>query len=155
MSVAEIIPNLWLGNIKIAKNKQFFDDNNISIVINCSRDIPFYSNYTNNIRISVNDNLKHNEIVRLYKYMDKSSNLIHKELLDNKSILVHCYAGVQRSASIIAAYLIKYGEMSLKTAILSIKSKRHNAFTPSVNFLEALIQFEKDIKLKLQQDNEN
>lgn len=145
MSVSEIIPNLWLGNIIISKNKAFYDEHDIKIVINCSKDIPFYCNYTKNIRIPVDDNLKKEEIDRLYKYLDVTSDYINKQLLKNIPILVHCYAGKQRSASIISAYLMKYASMSLKDSILSIQSKRKQAFEPGINFKQALLKFEKSI----------
>jgi len=143
MSVCEILPNLWLGNIRCAKNKVFFDTNTIDIVINCSKDIPFYSNYTKNIRISINDDLTSKEINRFYFYLSKACDLINENLLNNKNILVHCYAGKQRSAGIIAAYLMKYADMNYNNAIQSIKSKRLIAFSPSVNFEIALKKFEK------------
>lgn len=145
MSVCEILPNLWLGNIKCAQNKLFFDTNDIDIVFNCSKDIPFYSNYTKNVRISVNDDLTESEIHRFYFYLSKACDLINENLLDNKNILVHCYAGKQRSAGIIAAYLMKYADMNYNDAIQSIKSKRFIAFTPSVNFEKALRKFENDL----------
>tara|TARA_Y100000385_G_scaffold291870_2_gene373404 strand:+ start:7486 stop:7932 length:447 start_codon:yes stop_codon:yes gene_type:complete len=145
MAVCEILPHLWLGDIRSAKNKIFFDDNNIEIVINCTKDIPFFSNYTTNIRISINDNLEEEEIDKFYLYIDKAVNLINKELLNFKNILVHCYAGKQRSASIISCYLMKYANMSLKESIESVKSKRSVAFTPGINFSKSLLQFEKDL----------
>lgn len=145
MAVCEILPHLWLGDIRSAKNKSFFDDNNIEIVINCTKDIPFFSNYTTNIRISINDNLEEEEIDKFYLYIDKAVNLINKELLNFKNILVHCYAGKQRSASIISCYLMKYANMSLKESIESVKSKRSVAFTPGINFSKSLLQFEKDL----------
>lgn len=146
MSVCEILPNLWLGNINSAKNKSFFDDHNINIVLNCTKDIPFYSNYTKNIRISVDDNLEDSEIDKFYLYIEKAVDLLNIELMNNKNILVHCYAGKQRSASIICCYLIKYANMSLLESIEAIKSKRLIVFTPEINFKNALIKFEKKIK---------
>ena len=44
--------------------------------------------------------------------------------LKNNGILVHCYAGKQRSACVIVGYLMKYGNLSMKNAILAVKSKR-------------------------------
>jgi dual specificity phosphatase 12 len=145
MACCEIIPNLWLGNIKIAQNNNFFEKYNIDCVINCSTDIPFYSNYTDNIRISINDNLKSSEIDKMYSYLDKASDIINKYLLLNKKILVHCYAGKQRSACVIAAFLIKYAGMTLKNSIIAIKSKRLISFTPDINFLESLKRFNNDL----------
>ena len=145
MAVCEIIPNLWLGDIRIAKNKIFFDENDINIVINCSKNIPFYSNYTTNIRISVDDNLQPEEIKKLYLYLDKACDLINEKLLDNRKILVHCYAGKQRSASVIVSYLMKYSNMSLQESIDAVKSKREIIFTPGINFLDSLVKFEKKV----------
>jgi len=145
MSCCEIINNLWLGDIRCAKNKVFFDENNIEIVFNCSKDIPFYSNYTKNIRIKVNDNLEKKEINTFYLYLDKATKLIHESLLDSQAVLIHCYAGKQRSASLIAAYLMRYGHLSRTDAVSTIQSKRLVAFTPGINFKDALTQFEEDL----------
>lgn len=148
MACCEIIPNLWLGNIKIAQNNTFFEKYNIDCVINCSNDIPFYSNYTTNIRIAVNDNLKSSEIDKMYSYLHKACDIINKYLSLNKKILVHCYAGKQRSACVIAAFLIKYADMTLKNSIIAIKSKRLISFTPNINFLDALKKFNTDLRSK-------
>ena len=142
MSATEILPNLWLGSILAAKNKSFFDANNINIVVNCSTDIPFYSNYTVNVRVPVNDNLKPEEIEKLLKYLPITTDFINKNLLNGKNILVHCYAGKQRSAAMIAAYLIKYANMTVADSIQSIQTKRAVAFQPSINFRKSLHQFE-------------
>ena len=37
----EIISNLWIGNLKQIKNKDFYKDKNIKLVINCTTDLPF------------------------------------------------------------------------------------------------------------------
>jgi protein-tyrosine phosphatase len=148
MSVCEILPGLWLGNINSAKSNDFFQIYNISIVINCSKDIPFFSNFTKNIRISVNDNLQRHEIDRMFDYLDKACDLIHNSLLNSESILVHCFAGKQRSATLICAYLMKYGNMSLEVAIQSIKSKRDIIFTPIINFKNTLLKYQQYLKSK-------
>lgn len=41
-------------------------------------------------------------------------------------MLVHCRVGVSRSASVVIAYLIKYGGMDLVTAYLVTRSRRLN-----------------------------
>lgn len=145
MSVCEIIPNLWLGNVKIAQTLTFYTENKINCVINCSKDLPFFDDKSKNIRISVHDNLEKSEILKLYDYFDNCSDFINQHLKENYKILVHCYAGKQRSASIISCYLMKYGNMSLKESIESIKSKRSIAFTPEINFIKSLLRFEKDL----------
>ena len=44
---SEIIPNLWLGNILDSRNKTFMKD--IDVVINCSKNIPFYSKFVTSL----------------------------------------------------------------------------------------------------------
>ena len=78
---SEIIPNLWLGNILDSRNKTFMKD--IDVVINCSKNIPFYSKTAKNVRIKVDDDLQKEEIINMYKYLDNATELIHKFLLEN------------------------------------------------------------------------
>ena len=146
MSATEILPNLWISGIVGVRSNTFYKNNNIKCVINCSKDLPFFSSDTLNIRIPVHDNLKKIEIQNLYKYMEKATNIIHSHFKKNQAVVVHCYAGKQRSASIIVAYLIKYGNMSIEDAVNSIKSKRVYVFTPCNNFIEAIKLFKKNLR---------
>tara|TARA_B110000208_G_C11757920_1_gene425839 strand:- start:786 stop:1238 length:453 start_codon:yes stop_codon:yes gene_type:complete len=140
----EIIPGLWLGNIEDSKIKEFI--NAIDIVINCSKDIPFLTNETKNIRIPIEDNLEKKEIQNLFTSLPKVTSYIHAGLRNNCQIFVHCHAGKQRSASVIVAYLIRYLNISLQRATLLVKSKREIIFTPYMNFGAALKKFEKEYK---------
>tara|TARA_B110000967_G_C18541645_1_gene390925 strand:- start:63 stop:506 length:444 start_codon:yes stop_codon:yes gene_type:complete len=143
-SANEILSGLWLGNIIDSQTEEFI--NNMDIVINCSKDIPFYTKTTKNIRIPIHDNLEQSEIRNLLKFLPKITTFIHTSLLNNKNILIHCHAGKQRSASVIVAYLMKYLKITLEKAIILVKSKRNIIFTPCINFKAALINFEKSIK---------
>jgi len=143
-SANEILSGLWLGNIIDSQTEEFI--NNMDIVINCSKDIPFYTKNTKNIRIPVHDNLEQSEIRNLLKFLPKITSYIHSSLQNNKNILVHCHAGKQRSASVIVAYLMKYLKINLDKAIILVRSKRSIIFTPCVNFKSALITFENSIK---------
>ena len=136
----QILNGLWLGNIIDSKNLEFLEG--IDIIINASTDIPFVSNKTKNIRVSVKDNLEKEQIIKLYTYLDNITEFIYNSLMDNKKIFVHCYAGKQRSATIICAYLMKYLNLSYKSSTELMKSKRVVVFTPLPNFDDALRLFE-------------
>jgi protein-tyrosine phosphatase len=144
---SEIIPHLWLGNILDARNSEFM--NKIDIVINCSKNIPFYSKTTRNIRIAVNDDLAKIEIANMYKYLDNATQFIYDNILKNKVIFVHCYAGKQRSATVICAYLMRYLHISYKEATELMRTKRYVVFTPLSNFDNALKLFETKINKTL------
>jgi protein-tyrosine phosphatase len=143
---SEIIPNLWLGNILDSRNKTFME--NIEVVINCSKNIPFYSKKAKNVRIKVDDDLQKEEIINMYQYLDNATELIHKYLLSNNTIFVHCYAGKQRSATIVCAYIMRYLNLSYKETTDLVRTKRLIIFTPLPNFDEALKHYDEKLKKK-------
>lgn len=147
MKVKEIIPGLWLGDKEISENIQFYKDNEIDIVINCSTDLPFIYLDIEKVRLKVNDNLKNEEIIKMYENLDYITKYINDNLLLCKNILVHCYAGKQRSATIIIAYLLKYGRFNLESSIKLLKSKKEDVFSPTINFINSLKQYNKDISI--------
>ena len=144
MSATEIIPNLWIGDHNSCCNKDFIENNNIRFIINCSNDIEENKFNIENIRINVDDkpSVSHNvdnEI--MFNSLDSTVEYIHKCLFTNKNVLVHCKAGKQRSATIVAAYLIKYGEIDIDKAVYYIRTERPVAFEPMINFLPALKKY--------------
>jgi len=61
--------------------------------------------------------------------------------------LVHCYAGVSRSVTICAAYLMRKYNLSAQEAVNRIKSIRSIA-SPNFGFIKQLEQFEEELKKK-------
>lgn len=57
------------------------------------------------------------------------------------SVLVHCFAGVSRSAAIITAYLMRTERMSLEDALESLRHS-NESICPNDGFLEQLSMFE-------------
>mgnify|MGYP001165271342 CR=1 FL=1 len=138
----EIITNLWLGDIRDSRNTEFI--NSIDVIINCTKNLPFQNDKKKCIRVSVEDNLEKDEIVALYKYLDPITKFIHVQLLNDKKVFVHCYAGKQRSASVICGYLMKFLDLSYTQSTQLIKTKRYHIFTPLPNFDAALKIWEKN-----------
>lgn len=144
MSATEIIPDLWIGDYKSVSNQNFIKRVGIKFIVNCSKDIEENKFGIENIRINVDDkpSVSHdidNNII--FNALDSTVEYIHKCLLTNKPVLVHCRAGKQRSATIVGAYLMKYGEVDIDKAVYYIRTKRPIAFEPMVNFLPALKKY--------------
>lgn len=113
-SVDEIIPGIWLGNYKAAIDKDFLKTNNINFILNCTPNMPLYNQiYTqselDNIetyRIPVNDSLLECDFILMEKYFKIIIPLLVKKYtLQKQKILIHCHAGKQRSAIVVAALL--------------------------------------------------
>lgn len=146
LTCTEIIPNLWLGSLKDAQDLNFLKTANIQTVVNCTKDIDFYNPKLNNIRIPVDDNLEYDQITLLYTYLNKIADVIHSSLRKHEPVLVHCFAGKQRSCSVIAAFLMKHLRLSFSEAAMLMKTKREICFEPTVNFRKALEEFEMKLK---------
>lgn len=148
----KIMSKIYLGNHQAAKDRAFFTDKKIKAVLNCSKDIPNTFVCQKDIeymRIPVDDSLKEVDFVKMYNYLNIMAEFIYKHaVLQNEAILIHCWAGRQRSVAGVAAYLIAYGDMNVHEASKFIMDRRPEAmhFGTSFNFDQALIQFHSDIK---------
>jgi hypothetical protein len=64
----EILPNLWLGNVRSSTDEDFIKKKNIQVVFNCTKDLPFINGPITKYRVPVDDNLKPVEIQNLLTY---------------------------------------------------------------------------------------
>lgn len=144
-----ILPKLFLGNISSSLDKKFIKKNNIEVIFNCTNTLKNEFENSNIIyhRIPVDDSLEEYDIELMKDYLPNYVKLIDKYLSENKAILVHCYAGRQRSAILIAAYLLYKYNYSIEKAYEFIISKRPEAFHygKSFNFHRSLLDFKNKI----------
>jgi len=132
LEMYEIIPHLYLSNYIDAKNVPFD-----FFVINCTKDLPMV-NSKYGTRLAVNDDLRPESIEIMRQNIPVITKYIDEHLSQGHNVLVHCAAGQQRSAAVVAAYLIKYKGMTLDQAINYVKVKKPDAFLTGVNFIDAL-----------------
>lgn len=150
----KIMNRLYLGNFQAAKDKNFFKKKNIRAVLNCSKDIPNHFASNKNVeymRIPVDDSLKQKDYDLMFDFMPVIVAFIHKHIVTQRNnILIHCYAGRQRSAISVAVYLVdKYG-LDPKEACKVVLDKRPEAFHfgKSLNFDQALNKYYRTYKKK-------
>jgi protein-tyrosine phosphatase len=125
---SEIMPGLWIGDAAASQDAAFFKRHGIGAVINATKDVPI-AFQVESMRIAVDDNLNGDEIKRMCQLLPHAASFLYKNhVLENKAVLVHCAAGVQRSATIVAYYLHTYFGYSMQDAIALILAKRPVAF---------------------------
>lgn len=139
----EIVPHLWLGDSKDAEHLP----PSTWLVVNCTNNLPFCGEGMTKVRIPVNDMddpRDHAEMLRHWTDTDLFESILNHQL-QGHDVLVHCQMGRQRSAATIAAYLMTGGK-SVDEAIAHIKSKKRDAFFPSVNFMPSLLSFDNHLR---------
>lgn len=147
MHPTEIFPDLWIGDHTCIDNLIFLSENKFKCIINCSKDLHFNKNYTHseNIRLVIDDNNLFQNNIDMFNKIEDIIKYIHHYLSQNKSVLVYCNDGRQRSPTVVAAYIMKYGKVSAKQAVEYIRSKRPDVFEPRVNFYFTLQKLEKNL----------
>jgi rhodanese-related sulfurtransferase len=137
----EILPGYWLGNAVAARDEVFLKEKGIRAVFNCSKEIPFRTTHLMNYRIPVDDNLQADEIRNLELWAFEIVYKVRKEHTQGP-VLVHCAAGMQRSAAVTAMYLIALTGQKWEDVKAYIRGKRPIAFQPAANFEKAILGFE-------------
>ena len=137
-----IIPNLWIGNRGVSQDIHWLRGHNIQTVFNCTKDIPFAPLPLHFYRVPVDDNLQEEEIRNMELWAPEIVVKLMKEYNRGVNILVHCHAGMQRSAAVVAMFLIAKYHCTTDEAIAYIKMRRTVAFPLSVNFRKSIEAFE-------------
>jgi protein-tyrosine phosphatase len=160
-SADEILPGLWIGNKAASTDREFLTKHKITAVFNCTKNLIFDSTMRNQYRVPLDDNLQPEEIRNMELWAPEIAYKIAAEMRRTKAageaVLVHCHAGMQRSAGSVAIYLIAIKGHTSDEAMAFIKKKRPITFTPRANFERAIRGFEamftRDIKPRLSEQS--
>ena len=74
----------------------------------------------------------------------KSVDFIHDRIVNDEPVMVHCLAGLGRTGTILACYLIKYKKMSADDAIQKVRDERPGSIQ-SFSQEEIIFQFAKSL----------
>jgi len=132
-----ILPNLYLLSWSETQDK--FKEHPNAFIVNCTKNLPFITE--SSIRIEVDDDGNKENINDMFIYYISVVDIIDEKLKQGIPVFVHCLAGMQRSPSVIAAYLIAKKGYTLVDAILEIRNKRKESFFWQVNFKDSLERF--------------
>lgn len=75
------------------------------------------------------------------QHFDESYQFIDKHLKAQRNTLVHCHAGVSRSAAIVTAYLMRKNGWGVDQALAFLRARRPRA-KPNSSFMNQLKTYE-------------
>jgi hypothetical protein len=145
----EIIPGVWIGRWQPSQNEVWLSEHKIKTVFNCTKQLPFHPTIPHQYRIPVDDNLRPAEINNMEAWAPEIAYKMLREFNAGHPMLIHCHAGMQRSTTACAFFLMVLTGRPLIQVMHLIKHKRPIAFEPSANFASALRGFEKLIQNQL------
>ena len=138
---ARITQRVWIGSERDAADPAFIKKHGFKLIVNCTADIPRYS-AVQMLRVPVNDSSA--DASKMAKYLAITSSAIRDVTRYGGNVLVHCRAGQNRSATVVAAYLMTIKGISAADAMKIIRAKKFNTFRP-MNFLPALKLYERKL----------
>lgn len=139
--VSEIIPQLYIGNKISAADECLIDRLGIKFILNVTKDHPNYFEHRPDLvykKIMVNDSTQED----IGEHFEEALRFIDEGRKQGKGILVHCQAGISRSATVVIAFLMKHERLTLNDAYKLVKQKRP-VISPNLNFMGSLLKYEK------------
>jgi len=137
---------LHLSDCHTAVNKQaIITDLDIGAVVNCTHWTPSAFEKLGVLykRIIVVDDQRDRQA--LSEELPAVVGFIHENLKANKRVLVHCEAGVSRSATVVIAYVMTTTRASMKESLAYVKECRPD-IEPNPGFIQILNDFENGMK---------
>ena len=148
----KVCDNLYLSDQEAALNHQLCKTLQFKLVVNCTNHTPYIKPRNPNttyIKVAVEDNCRQKEVTKLISYLPYIVEVMHGVLSQNNVVLVHCRLGRQRSATVVAAYLMWERCITMTDAIKHIQRLNPTAFQPEANFKRSLEMFEVHLRGKV------
>ncbi|GAV99965.1 dual-specificity protein [Lentinula edodes] len=129
----QVIPGLWIGGLPSAMDTENLKENKIYSVLSAMRGkISIHETFVKH-QIFLDDSEEEDILIHLLPAIA----FIQSELDKGRGVLVHCQAGVSRSATIVAAYLMHNRQMGVEEALDLIRKARPE-IDPNPGFIAQL-----------------
>lgn len=136
----EVVPGVYLGSIEAAYNKHRLRELGVTHIVSLVEAAPPYPLRFNYLLIEVPDI----ESTDLLSRFDESCRYIDSSL-KNGACLIHCQAGMSRSATITIAWVMKNFKLRYNDAHDFVREKRP-IILPNAGFIEQLEKWEMELE---------
>ncbi len=110
-----IIDNIYLGNAYNASNYTYLKESNIKCIVNATSEIDNYFITSNEFIYMKLDGVIDNSESSIKGYFDDFIRFVNENKKSN--ILIHCFMGSSRSATLVVLYLVYFKQFYLDDAI--------------------------------------
>lgn len=106
MFYCELLSGLWIGDTDILMNNKFINDNNISIILNCTQTFDFPKiNNLKKFRLPFSPIRESNDDIYLIRENKEKIISFIKNNIDSENILIVCYNGKSISPFLVSLYI--------------------------------------------------
>ncbi len=138
----EILPNLYLGSAFNAYDLDFLQKNQITVILNITKEISNYYEQDPQF-LYYKFPILDNDLDDITPILLNSYKLLDYHLSQGDKVLVHCYMGASRSASVIIYFLMKNLKKPFHHILHILRKKRSiinlsNCITKSISNLHSL-----------------
>ncbi|KAM9323406.1 dual specificity protein phosphatase 22-B isoform 2-T2 [Pholidichthys leucotaenia] len=135
--INKVLPELYLGNFKDARDREQLARNNITHILSIHDSAAPILQEMTYLCISAADLPTQN----LTQYFKQSIIFMHESRLKGEGCLVHCLAGVSRSVTLVVAYIMTVTGLGWQEALAAVRVARPCA-GPNLGFQRQLQEFE-------------
>ncbi|KAF9463677.1 protein-tyrosine phosphatase-like protein [Collybia nuda] len=131
-NLSEILKGqIYIGNLSAARSIEYRKKYGITHTISVCPEYP--STGPNHLAITIEDT----EYDDILVHLPKACQFIQRALEEGGKVLVHCVMGISRSATVVAAFLMKTRKLSRSAAVRFIKQRRPQVH-PNYGFIKQL-----------------
>ncbi|XP_035268280.1 dual specificity protein phosphatase 22-B-like isoform X2 [Anguilla rostrata] len=135
--INKVLPDLYLGNFKDARDREQLARNNITHILSIHDSAAPQLQEMTYLCIPAADLPTQN----LTQHFKDSIAFMHESRLKGEGCLVHCLAGVSRSVTLVVAYIMTVTELGWQDALAAVRVARPCA-GPNIGFLRQLEEFQ-------------
>lgn len=140
--LSSILPRLYLGaESDVTQERLSALDVSYVLSVSVSSPRPAFVSQSRFLRVPIEDSLS----AELLPWIKPALSFIDSALSSGSSVLVHCAAGISRSAALTVAYVMHRLDLDLDQAYRFVKERRPS-ISPNLNFLGQLQHFQSSLK---------
>eukprot|EP00727_Mastigamoeba_balamuthi_P007476 m51a1_g3349 putative leucine rich repeat protein (564) ;mRNA; f:409686-411648 len=138
-----ILPNVYLGEVQTARNKHALKSLGVTNILCVASYLPLYPEIFNYMVVDIDDTDESD----LLSQLPRCIQFISEALAKNGAILIHCHAGVSRSATVTIAYVMNTLRLTAAKAIEYVQQRRPR-ICPKKGFLQQLQLWERQLSIE-------